>query len=110
MRFSFTAAALSALVGYSAAHTLTLDLYVNGKPTGDGDGRAIGGNGAKKYIRSPPNNNPVKDITSPDIVCNVNGAKALTDFVPVAAGDDVSVEWYHNTPGDDIIDLSHKGP
>ncbi|KZL66212.1 glycosyl hydrolase family 61 [Colletotrichum tofieldiae] len=108
MRFSFTAAALSALVGYSAAHTLVLDLHVNGKSTGDG--RSVNGNGSKQYIRSPPSNSPVKDLKSSDIVCNVNGAKAVTDFVPIAAGDKVTVEWYHNTPGDDIIDLSHKGP
>ncbi|OHE93270.1 glycosyl hydrolase family 61 [Colletotrichum orchidophilum] len=107
MQFSFTAAALATLIGYSAAHTLTIDVWVNGED--QGDGRSTG-TGTTKYIRSPDNNNPVKDITSPSIVCNVNGAKAQTGFVKAAAGDEFQFEWYHNSRGDDIIDLSHKGP
>ncbi|KAK0380352.1 glycosyl hydrolase family 61 [Colletotrichum limetticola] len=107
MQFSFTAAALATLVGYSAAHTLTIDVWVNGAD--QGDGRSTG-TGTTKYIRSPDNNNPVKDITSDAIVCNVNGAKAQTGFVKAAAGDEFKFEWYHNSRGDDIIDLSHKGP
>ncbi|KAK1728222.1 family 61 glycosyl hydrolase, partial [Colletotrichum acutatum] len=107
MQFSFTAAALATLIGYSAAHTLTIDVWVNGED--QGDGRSTG-TGTTKYIRSPDNNNPVKDITSDAIVCNVNGAKAQTGFVKAAAGDEFKFEWYHNSRGDDIIDLSHKGP
>lgn len=34
----------------------------------------------------------------------------MPDFVSAAAGDTVTLEWYHNTRGDDIIASSHKGP
>jgi len=108
MRFSFTDAALAALVGYSSAHTMVVDIHVNSKNVGDG--RSLNGQGSKQYIRSPPNNNPVKDLKSASIVCNVNGGKAAKDFAPLAAGDKVAFEWFHNTPGDDILDASHKGP
>jgi cellulase len=84
-----------------SAHTHLWSVWVNGEDQGDG---------RSKYIRSPPNNDPVKDLTSPNLVCNVNGAKAVTDFVSAAAGDELTFEWYHNTRADDIIDLSHKGP
>ncbi|KAK1657969.1 family 61 glycosyl hydrolase [Colletotrichum godetiae] len=107
MQFSFTAAALATLIGSCAAHTMVIDVWVNGAD--QGDGRSTG-TGTTKYIRSPDNNNPVKDITSDAIVCNLNGGKAQTGFVKAAAGDDLTFEWYHNSRGDDIIDLSHKGP
>ncbi|WYZ42323.1 hypothetical protein EsH8_VI_000022 [Colletotrichum jinshuiense] len=108
MQFSFTAAALATLVGYSAAHTQTIDVWINDKAVGDG--RSLGGSGSIKYIRSPPSNSPVKDLTSSAIACNVNGGTAATGFAPAAAGDSFQIEWYHDAQGDDIIDGSHKGP
>ncbi|KAF5658173.1 endoglucanase B [Fusarium heterosporum] len=100
MRFSATAATL-AMATTVTAHAQVYGLWVNGED--QGDGRNV-------YIRSPENNNPVKDLTSPDLVCNVNGGKAAPKFAKAAAGDEVTFEWYHNTRGDDIIDGSHKGP
>lgn len=90
-----------ALASTVSAHTHMFSAWVNGKD--QGDGRNV-------YIRSPPNNSPVKDLTSPDLVCNVNGAKAGSGFVSAAAGDTLTFEWYHDNRGDDIIDLSHLGP
>lgn len=90
-----------AMAGYASAHAQVYGVWVNGED--QGDGRDV-------YIRSPANNSPVKDLTSPDIVCNVNGAKAVSDFVSVAAGDKFSFEWYHDNRDDDIIDASHQGP
>jgi cellulase len=52
----------------------------------------------------------VKDLTSPDLVCNVNGGTAVSNFVSATAGDTLTFEWYHDTRGDDIIDSSHQGP
>lgn len=95
---SLLAAAMASTV---SAHTTIFSVWVNGVDQGDG---------RSDYIRSPPNNNPVKDLSSPDLVCNVNGATAVPSFVSAAAGDTLSLEWYHNTRGDDIIDGSHKGP
>lgn len=84
-----------------SAHAVMYGAWVNG--VDQGDGRNV-------YIRSPPNNSPVKDLSSPDLVCNVNGAKAASSFVKAAAGDTLTFEWFHDNRGDDIIAASHKGP
>jgi cellulase len=85
------------------------------------------GNGENSYIRSPPNNSPVKDLSSDAVSCNVNNV-AVPKTLEVAAGDQITFEceftYLHtfrqsskgNLPGshdnrnDDIIDGSHKGP
>ncbi|KAL1311451.1 hypothetical protein AAFC00_001611 [Neodothiora populina] len=69
------------------------------------------GNTAAGYIRSPPNNNPVKDVTSSDMTCNVNNV-ATAKTLSVAAGDKFTFEWHHDSrsESDDIIASSHKGP
>ncbi|KAK4101153.1 lytic polysaccharide monooxygenase [Parathielavia hyrcaniae] len=98
----FNAATLAlAFASGAAAHATMYGVWVNG--VDQGDGRNV-------YIRSPPNNSPVKDLASTDMVCNVNGARAASSFVQAAAGDTLTFEWYHNTRTDDIIDGSHKGP
>ncbi|KAK6189510.1 hypothetical protein LQW54_013196 [Pestalotiopsis sp. IQ-011] len=84
-----------------AAHTRMYSVWVNGEDQGDGRGA---------YIRSPPTNDPVKDLTSSDIACNVAGATAVSDFVTAAAGDTLNFEWYHDSRGDEIIASSHLGP
>lgn len=84
-----------------SAHAQVFGVWVNGEDQGDG---------RNTYIRSPDSNSPVKDLASPDIVCNVNGGKAVSDFVSVAAGDAFTFEWYHDNRNDDIIDGSHQGP
>ncbi|KFA65920.1 hypothetical protein S40285_02391 [Stachybotrys chlorohalonatus IBT 40285] len=96
-----TVVSVLAMANCVSAHTWLYSAWVNGVDQGDG---------RSDYIRSPPNNSPVKDLTSPDIVCNVNGATAVPSFVSAAAGDTVALEWYHDNRGDDIIDGSHKGP
>ncbi|KLU87958.1 hypothetical protein MAPG_06948 [Magnaporthiopsis poae ATCC 64411] len=90
-----------ALSGSAAAHSWMFGVSVNGKDQGDG---------RKVYIRSPPNNSPVKDLTSPALACGENGGKAVPKFVKAAGGDTLTFEWFHDNRGDDIIDLSHKGP
>ncbi|KAI4868787.1 glycosyl hydrolase family 61-domain-containing protein [Hypoxylon rubiginosum] len=90
-----------ALASTVTAHTRMFSVWVNDED--QGDGRSL-------YIRSPPSNSPVKDIDNAAIVCNVGGGQAVSKFVNAAAGDKLSFEWYHDNRGDDIIDLSHKGP
>lgn len=96
--------ASSALVAITSAHTTIWNIYVNGVDQGVG-------NKAGGYIRFPPNNSPVKDLTSKDLTCNVANTPN-TKTVTAAAGDKITVEWHHNdnTASDDIIDPSHKGP
>ncbi len=84
-----------------AAHSHMYSVSVNG--VDQGDGRNV-------YIRSPPNNSPVKDLASAALACNVNGGKVGSSFVQASAGDTLTFEWYHDNRGDDIIDGSHKGP
>ncbi|CAN8102042.1 unnamed protein product [Discula destructiva] len=91
----------AALVAGVSAHTRIWTAWVNGVDQGDG---------RTTYVRSPPNNSPVKDMASPELVCNVGGATPAAGFVSAAAGDTVSLEWYHDNRGDDIIDGTHKGP
>lgn len=85
----------------ASAHAQIYGAWVNG--VDQGDGRNV-------YIRSPPNNSPVKDLASAALACNVNGGKVAKSFVKAAAGDTLTFEWYHDNRGDDIIAASHKGP
>jgi lytic cellulose monooxygenase (C1-hydroxylating) len=43
------------------------------------------------YIRSPPNNNPVKDLSGSDVACNVNNV-AVPKTLNVASGDVITFE------------------
>jgi hypothetical protein len=77
--------------------SIVWNVLVNGKDQGVGN--KDGG-----YIDSPPNNNPVLDVTSKSIECNVAGAKAGKS-IDVAGGDEITFQWHHDTndAGDDII-------
>ncbi|KAI9659537.1 MAG: hypothetical protein M1821_001796 [Bathelium mastoideum] len=101
---AFTLLAIAATAGLAHAHTTVWAVWVNGVNQGLG-------NTATGYIRSPPNNNPVKDLTSPAMACNVNNV-AVPNYVTVKPGDNVTFEWHHNddSPSDDILATSHKGP
>lgn len=99
MKFSAIAVLLaSASAAY--AHTTVKAVFINGVDQG---------NGENVYIRSPPNNNPVKDLTSDAVACNVNN-RAVSKTLEVSGGDVITFEFGHNTRGDDIMDSSHKGP
>jgi cellulase len=101
MKFT-TALAIAAASQLAAAHSTVWSISVNGKDAGVG-------NKAGGYIDSPPNNDPVKDVTSPNVQCNVAGTKA-SKSVTVKGGDKIAFQWWHNGPDDDVIDPSHKGP
>jgi len=100
MKFSALALSLVSLAASASAHTLVWGVWVNG--VDQGDGRSL-------YVRSPPNNNPVKNISLPDMACNVNNVP-VPNTVNVQAYDEITFEWYHNTRDDDIIASSHHGP
>jgi cellulase len=93
-----------ALAGAASAHTTVWNVLVNGKDQGVG-------NKAGGYIDSPPNNNPVLDVSTKDIECNVAGNKA-SKSISANPGDELAFQWYHdtNSASDDIIASSHKGP
>ncbi|TFK39956.1 glycoside hydrolase family 61 protein [Crucibulum laeve] len=91
---------LASAVATTLAHTTIWSVWVNGVDQGDG---------RNQYIRSPPNNNPVKDLTSSAMACNVNN-RVVPKSVSVKSGDELTFEWYHDTRDDDIIASSHHGP
>lgn len=103
----FTLATLAlAFASTASAHATIYSAWVNGNDQGDGQ---------SKYIRSPKGseyNFPVRDLTSPDVVCNKNGAQAVPEFVKAAAGDKLAFQWFHarpNDPSDFVLDKSHLG-
>ncbi|CAE6464381.1 unnamed protein product [Rhizoctonia solani] len=99
MKFSAIVALLaSASAAY--AHTTVKAVFING---------ADQGNGENTYIRSPPNNNPVKDLTSDAVSCNVNN-RAVSKTLEVSGGDVITFEFAHDNRHDDIMDPTHKGP
>ncbi len=67
--------------------------------------------GRSKYIRTPPTNDPVRDLASPNIICNVAGGTPAPSFLRAAPGDTLTFRWFHFNPSDpgDILDPSHKG-
>ncbi|KAF8075049.1 glycoside hydrolase family 61 protein [Lyophyllum atratum] len=81
---------LSSFVAAAVAHTTVYGAWING-------------------IRSPPNNNPVKDLKSSAMACNVNN-NPVSRTLSVKAGDKFTFEWYHSSRNDDIIASSHHGP
>ncbi len=103
MLLTLTTLAL-ALASTVSGHASVFNIFVNDKDQG---------NGTFNYIRSPPlpSNNPVKDIKSPNIICNLAGGTPVANFVKAAPGDKLAFRWFHFVPTDpnDILDPSHKG-
>lgn len=73
---------LAGSAALAKAHTTLYNVWINDVDQGLG-------NSASGYIRSPPNNNPVKDITSSAMTCNVNNV-ATAKTLSVSGGDKVS--------------------
>ncbi|KAK8167722.1 putative endo-beta-1,4-glucanase D [Phyllosticta citrichinensis] len=104
MKTTYGALALAAAAKLAYAHTTVYAAWINDVDQGLG-------NSDSGYIRSPPNNDPIKDVTSTDMTCNVNNVETAKTL-KVAPGDKVTFEWHHNSrdDSDDIIASSHKGP
>ncbi|KAL4864885.1 endo-beta-1,4-glucanase D [Aspergillus spectabilis] len=102
---AFGLLALAATAQLVSAHSTVYAVWINDEDQGLGN--VDGG-----YIRSPPNNSPVTDVTSTDMTCNVPGSLTAGKSLEVVAGDKITFEWHHNNrdASDDIIDLSHLGP
>lgn len=76
MKPSVIVVALVSLVASAVAHTTVWGVWVNG--VDQGDGRNV-------YVRSPPNNNPVKDLTSDAMACNVNNRRMYSVNASICA-------------------------
>ncbi|KAL1672513.1 glycoside hydrolase [Schizophyllum commune] len=97
-------AALVALACAAAAqaHFTMQYIWVNGEDQGQ-----------NTALRVPPNNNPVTDVTSTDLTCNVGGLSgAGVETLEIPAGANITFEWHQHAQrtGEDPISGGHKGP
>ncbi|KAF9000239.1 glycoside hydrolase [Cyathus striatus] len=91
-----------AFVATVHAHFTLQYIWVNGADQGQNN-----------YLRIPPNNNPVTDVTSTDLTCNVNGLSGSSvSTASVPAGANITLEWHQHAQrtGEDAISGGHKGP
>jgi cellulase len=78
------------------------NVSVNGQDAGD----------FKQFIRVPLINDPIRDLKSPNLVCNTQGGKPAPSFVKASAGDKLSFRWFHWNPADPadfVLAADHKG-
>ncbi|KAK8431753.1 putative endo-beta-1,4-glucanase D [Phyllosticta citricarpa] len=81
MKTAYGALALAATAKLACAHATVFAAWINDVDQGLG-------NSDSGYIRSPPNNDPIKDVTSTDMTCNVNNVETAKTL-KVAPGDKV---------------------
>ncbi|KAI0020440.1 carbohydrate-binding module family 1 protein [Xylariomycetidae sp. FL0641] len=110
MKSSLFAVAAAAFASNVAAHSTFQQLWVDGTDMIT-DGLILYDS---QCIRMPPSNNPVTNVNSADIRCNVGGTKGVSGKCPAKAGSTVTVEM-HAQPGDrscsnEAIGGSHYGP
>ncbi|KAH8712116.1 glycosyl hydrolase family 61-domain-containing protein [Phaeosphaeriaceae sp. PMI808] len=99
---AFALAAAKLVAGHATFQSVSID--------GKDQGHHFG-------VQTPANaNNPILDVTSSAMVCN--GGKPTKDFINVAAGSKITMQWHHNEmngqfptgDADEPIAASHKGP
>ncbi|KAF8466216.1 family 61 glycoside hydrolase [Kalaharituber pfeilii] len=87
--------------GLASAHHMITNMIINGVDQGMG-----------KCLRNAPNTNPVVDINSSDMACNVGGTKGVARVCEVDAGSEITFIWRSwpdaSQPGS--LDVSHQGP
>ncbi|RDB19801.1 Endo-beta-1,4-glucanase D [Hypsizygus marmoreus] len=93
---------LLATTALSNAHFTLQYVWVNGVDEGH-----------NTYLRIPPNNNPVTNVASTDLTCNVNGISGTSvSTASIPAGATITFEWHQHDQrtGEDAISGGHKGP
>ncbi|KAL7270507.1 hypothetical protein RUND412_006784 [Rhizina undulata] len=92
---------LAALPVLVHGHHMFTTLSINGVDQGDGT-----------CIRVPPSTDPVTDVASEDMVCNVNGGNGVARICSADAGATVTLQWRTWPDGseDTPISSSHQGP
>ncbi|ORY18295.1 glycosyl hydrolase family 61-domain-containing protein [Clohesyomyces aquaticus] len=87
------------------AHTVWTDFYVNGVAQGDG---------VAMRMRNDPEHasDPLSDLSSNDLACNVNGDKGVSRVQSVGDGSTLTFEFrsWPNDPTKERIDRGHYGP
>lgn len=97
---------LAALCSSVFGHTYLSAVYLNNELLREGD-----------CVRPHPStafDSPIPLVTSPDMTCGwlPVANNAANRKCPIAAGSTVGIQWHHNSnsPSDDIIEYTHKGP
>ncbi|EMD86456.1 glycoside hydrolase family 61 protein [Bipolaris maydis ATCC 48331] len=96
-------AVILAVANLAASHATFQSFVLNNKDMGSGFA-----------VQEPSNgNNPILDVTSTAMICN--GGKATSDYVEVAGGSTIGMQWHHNkgpnpSDKDEPIAPSHRGP
>lgn len=93
-----------ALLPLASAHTIFSNLYINGKDAS----QTVG----VRYKTTTPNNQPLEDLSSNDLACNVGGDKGVAGVLDVPAGANLTFEfkaslWDSSKPR---LEPGHKGP
>lgn len=93
-----------ALLPLASAHTIFSNLHINGKDAGQTTG--------VRYKTTTPNNQPLEDLSSNDIACNVGGDKGVTDVLDVPAGANLTFEFKASLfdKSKPRLEPGHKGP
>ncbi|RYC59491.1 hypothetical protein CHU98_g6721 [Xylaria longipes] len=105
---SFSILSLAAsLFTVAQAHTLFTSLYVNNVKQGQGDGTCV-----RQTTDLAHGNSPVRDLSSDDMACGVDGTTPVNFTCPAPAGAKLTFEYRLNPSraGQGFIDESHKGP
>ncbi|KAH8158473.1 hypothetical protein CIB48_g9775 [Xylaria polymorpha] len=105
---SFSIIGLAAsLLTAAQAHTLFTSLYINGVKQGQGDGTCV-----RQNTDLPHSNSPVRDLSSDDMACGMDGTTPVNFTCPAPAGAKLTFEYRLNPSkaGQGFIDESHKGP
>ena len=76
---------LAATAKLASSHATIFNAHINDIDQGRGDSAA-------GYIRAPPNNSPLVDVTSKDMICNVNNVP-VAKTLSVKAGDKVCLAF-----------------
>ncbi|KAK6498298.1 hypothetical protein TWF481_010889 [Arthrobotrys musiformis] len=105
MKFTVQALLAAGLAATAQAHSIFQKLSINGVE----QGQLVG-------FRAPKSNDPIMDVSSSDIICQVPGSTS-SSVVDVPAGAKVGTYWGHVIGGeqyagdvDHPIAASHKGP
>ncbi|KAF3901330.1 Endoglucanase-4 [Dactylellina cionopaga] len=105
MRFQVQALLAAGLAATAHAHSIFQKISINGAEQAQLAG-----------FRAPTSNNPIMDVTSNDIICQVPGSTS-SSVVDVPAGAKIGTYWGHVIGGeqyagdvDNPIAASHKGP
>ncbi|KIJ26324.1 lytic polysaccharide monooxygenase [Sphaerobolus stellatus SS14] len=92
MMFGFKAFSALLLAVPAFAHVRMTSISVNG------------GAPVTDSVRLPPSNSPVTDVTSDDLICNVNGANPMPGITSIPAGATIGAQWDQGAhPGPNLV-------